>query len=225
MGNVHMPLLKWSKIKIDADKDMNGKSLLNLNQVIASKLDGYISKYDSDMDAIIDLTSIPQQYTRVLGEYEVTSGKTSVTFSGLDSDTYKGIILYGFIENNTASSGSLKVYLNGETDDSKYYTVRMVADGSSVTTVRENNPIIGVIPMTTRAALYGFITGGKGSSQASVPAGIFILVSGRPSEVKVYIAGLRTDDVLTPIRSITLQGTVDYMIGPSSRLFVLGVKA
>ena len=38
MGNVHYISPKWSKVKIDADKDMNGKSLTNLNDVEYKRL-------------------------------------------------------------------------------------------------------------------------------------------------------------------------------------------
>lgn len=35
MGNIHALKVKWSKLEIDADKDMNGKSLTNLNYLNA----------------------------------------------------------------------------------------------------------------------------------------------------------------------------------------------
>jgi len=35
MANIHAIKVRWSKVKIDADKDMNGKSLTNLNEVNA----------------------------------------------------------------------------------------------------------------------------------------------------------------------------------------------
>ena len=35
MANIHALKVRWSKVKIDADKDMNGKSLTNLNEVNA----------------------------------------------------------------------------------------------------------------------------------------------------------------------------------------------
>lgn len=44
MANIHGLKVRWSKVKIDADKDMNGKSLTNLNEVnaqIFSPLNGF----------------------------------------------------------------------------------------------------------------------------------------------------------------------------------------
>ena len=38
MGNAHIPLLKISKLKIDSDKDMNFKSLTNLNKIQSKEL-------------------------------------------------------------------------------------------------------------------------------------------------------------------------------------------
>jgi len=38
VANVHMPILKWSKIKIDTDKDMNAKSLTNINEIGLNKI-------------------------------------------------------------------------------------------------------------------------------------------------------------------------------------------
>ena len=35
MANIHALKVRWSKVKIDVDKDMNGKSLTNLNEVNA----------------------------------------------------------------------------------------------------------------------------------------------------------------------------------------------
>jgi len=58
VANVHMPILKWSKIKIDTDKDMDGKSLANLNEIIANKVNGFNIKYDVDLDGNIEFSKV-----------------------------------------------------------------------------------------------------------------------------------------------------------------------
>jgi|GEM_PF-4096303 len=53
------PAPTWAEILIDEDKDMNGKSLINLNEVIANKVNAFNSKYDSDLNGVIENSAIP----------------------------------------------------------------------------------------------------------------------------------------------------------------------
>jgi len=53
------PTPRWSEIIIDANKDMNGKSLTNINEIIANKLNAFNAKYDSDLDGVFEVSAIP----------------------------------------------------------------------------------------------------------------------------------------------------------------------
>ena len=86
VGNAHTPILKISKLKIDSDKDMNFKSLTNLNKINTKTIiPGYVIQQTGG--SYSDSTS---------HSFEDGTGgiiySTNITKSQIDQDNYSKII-------------------------------------------------------------------------------------------------------------------------------------
>jgi len=91
---------------------------------------------------IAEAVNVAANVIEKIAEVEVSSDCDYVEFTGLDGNSAWFYVLFAVFKNPTANDLRYKIYVNGDTADSNYYTQETHADGSSDSYVRLNGPSI-----------------------------------------------------------------------------------
>jgi hypothetical protein len=81
---------------------------------------------------------------RKIAEISVSSNVDYVDITGLNINNDKVYVLFSIVKNPTSTAGSIKLYIEGDTNTANYYSQRTYSGGSSVYGARENIGYIGI---------------------------------------------------------------------------------
>jgi len=150
--------------------------------------------YDSDLDGIIDLSSLPNLAWALVGKVETTTAVSSISFTGLAGDTDKVYMLAVSVSNSstTATSG-IYIRYNDDTTVGNYSWITWLNGGTA----------------TVSKQAFGATTGVAGAVFAGVPA----------TSAGVFRGIILTEGVALGTKTYVLQSSQGFNTGPRLDLF------
>jgi len=94
---------------------------------------------------IAEAVNVAANVMEKVAEVEVSSDCDYVEFTGLDGNSAWFYILLATAKNATSSAYDLYLYVNGDTDNTHYYTQQLRANDTSISGTRINCPTVAVL--------------------------------------------------------------------------------
>jgi hypothetical protein len=136
----------WQSNVINATNSTNATNSDKVDGFHASQTPSANTIPVADNTGVIASGWIPASVSswRKIAEISVSSNVDYVDITGLNINNDRVYVLYSIVKNPTSTAGSIKLYVEGDTTNTNYYTQRTYSSGSSVFAGRENIGYIGI---------------------------------------------------------------------------------
>ena len=147
----------------------------------------------------------------------LTSAGTTFDFTEL-STTTKYILLLS-LDNNTASSANVALYVNNDTTATNYYYIRTHSYGSSHSVTTANTAEASYVLASSSTNAYIIIDKVLASGTAGILAVTSTSVSNVPATINNFTHGMKKTATITDITQLTVVASQNMKIGSKASLY------
>jgi len=151
-----------------------------------------------------------------VGHVQVDANTTTISFSSLDLTKEKVYLIMVNLKNATTGTVNVDVYINGDSTRTNYYRQRLMADGTTVSGARYNDPAVFPIEASERTNGYLFLWVDPDGYVKG--AGYAVLNTG--DTIKVYHNTLSSTFTVSQVTSIDLTAQTANGIAAGSHVWL-----